>query len=100
MIDVIEMEEKKTTCLVLEYVTGNKLFGVSLLGMYRLLIRSFITTGGELFDYIVTNKRLKEAEAIKFFRQMVSALEYCHNNLVIHRGTFYTSSFSNNLFVF
>jgi serine/threonine protein kinase len=41
--------------------------------------------GGELFDYIVKHKRLKEQEARHFFRQIVSAVDYCHKNSVIHR---------------
>ncbi|PRP85502.1 hypothetical protein PROFUN_06871 [Planoprotostelium fungivorum] len=62
LFEIIEMADKKTTCLVLEFVEG-----------------------GELFDYIVANRRLKEPEAIRFFRQVISAVEYCHSNLVIHR---------------
>ena len=34
--------------------------------------------GGELFDYIVAHKRLKEKEARLFFRQIISAVDYCH----------------------
>lgn len=41
--------------------------------------------GGELFDYIVANKRVKEKEARGFFRQVLSAVDYCHHNAVIHR---------------
>jgi serine/threonine protein kinase len=41
--------------------------------------------GGELFDYIVANKRVKEKEARAFFRQVLSAVDYCHRNAVIHR---------------
>jgi len=42
-------------------------------------------TGGELFDYIVSHGRVKEKEARRFFRQIVSAVKYCHQNSVIHR---------------
>lgn len=63
LLDVIQIAEKHTTCLVLEFVEG-----------------------GELFDYIVANKKIREPEAINFFRQIISAVEYCHSNLVIHRG--------------
>lgn len=42
-------------------------------------------TGGELFDYIVAHKRVKEKEARSFFRQVISAVDYCHQNAVIHR---------------
>ncbi|KAJ3033404.1 hypothetical protein HDV00_006370 [Rhizophlyctis rosea] len=41
--------------------------------------------GGELFDYIVMAKRVKEREAREFFRQVLSAVDYCHKNAVIHR---------------
>ncbi|KAJ3410388.1 MAP/microtubule affinity-regulating kinase 3 [Chytridiales sp. JEL 0842] len=41
--------------------------------------------GGELFDYIVANKRVKEKEARSFFRMVLSAVDYCHKNAVIHR---------------
>jgi serine/threonine protein kinase len=34
--------------------------------------------GGELFDYIVAHKRVKEKEARWFFRQVISAVDYCH----------------------
>jgi len=35
-------------------------------------------TGGELFDYIVNHGRVKEKESRRFFRQIISAVEYCH----------------------
>ncbi|KAH7358520.1 kinase-like domain-containing protein [Plectosphaerella cucumerina] len=41
--------------------------------------------GGELFDYIVQNGRMKEAEARRFFQQMVCAVEYCHRHKIVHR---------------
>ncbi|ORX87341.1 Pkinase-domain-containing protein [Anaeromyces robustus] len=41
--------------------------------------------GGELFDYIVAHKRVKEKEARAFFRMVLSAVDYCHKNNVIHR---------------
>ena len=34
--------------------------------------------GGELFDYIVAHKRVKEKEARAFFRMVLSAVDYCH----------------------
>ena len=34
--------------------------------------------GGELFDYIVAQKRVKEKEARSFFRMVLSAVDYCH----------------------
>ena len=34
--------------------------------------------GGELFDYLVSKKRLPESEAAEFFYQIMLAVEYCH----------------------
>lgn len=42
-------------------------------------------SGGELFDYLVSRQRLREPEARKFTRQILSALEHCHGLGVIHR---------------
>ncbi|TPX31275.1 hypothetical protein SeMB42_g07784 [Synchytrium endobioticum] len=41
--------------------------------------------GGELFDYIVSHGMIKEKEARMFFRQVLSAVAFCHQNSVIHR---------------
>ena len=40
---------------------------------------------GELFDYIVSNDKLPESEACKCFHQLISAIEYLHENGIAHR---------------
>jgi serine/threonine protein kinase len=42
-------------------------------------------TGGELFDKISSNGRLKEDEARKYFQQLINAVDYCHSRGVYHR---------------
>ncbi|KAJ3193837.1 MAP microtubule affinity-regulating kinase 1 [Irineochytrium annulatum] len=41
--------------------------------------------GGEIFDYLVAHGRMKEKDARRHFRQIISAMEYCHNLHIIHR---------------
>lgn len=41
--------------------------------------------GGELFDYISQNPRLTEYDSIRIMRQILSAVNFCHNNRVCHR---------------
>ena len=42
-------------------------------------------SSGELFDYIVSQTRIKELEACKFFQQLIAGIEYIHKLNVVHR---------------
>jgi 5'-AMP-activated protein kinase, catalytic alpha subunit len=42
-------------------------------------------SGGELFDYIVKNNKLKEKEACRFFHQLIAGIEYIHKLHIVHR---------------
>jgi len=44
-----------------------------------------LVKGGELFDYIVSSKNLSEPVAAHFFKQILSAVNYCHTNGIVHR---------------
>jgi len=44
-----------------------------------------LASGGELFDYIVQSKRVKEQEACKFFHQILAGVEKIHQEGVVHR---------------
>lgn len=45
--------------------------------------------GGELFNYIVKKKRVEELEAVSFMQQILSGVEYLHENCIAHRWIFY-----------
>lgn len=46
---------------------------------YRYLVLEHVS-GGELFDYLVKKARLTPKEARRFFRQIISALDFCHSH--------------------
>lgn len=41
--------------------------------------------GGELYDYIVSQQKLKEQEASKFFQQIIDGIDYIHQLNIVHR---------------
>ncbi|XP_072444794.1 serine/threonine-protein kinase BRSK2-like isoform X4 [Chiloscyllium punctatum] len=51
---------------------------------YLYLVLEHVS-GGELFDYLVKKGRLTPKEARKFFRQILSALDFCHSHSICHR---------------
>ncbi|KAK4560018.1 hypothetical protein RGQ29_008990 [Quercus rubra] len=42
-------------------------------------------TGGELFDKIIHQGRLSEAESRRYFQQLIDGADYCHSKGVYHR---------------
>ncbi|XP_020199128.1 CBL-interacting protein kinase 8 isoform X2 [Aegilops tauschii subsp. strangulata] len=48
------------------------------------IILEFIT-GGELFDKIIRHGRLSEADARKYFQQLIDGVDFCHSKGVYHR---------------
>lgn len=41
--------------------------------------------GGELFDFLVSNGKVPEDSARRFFQQIICAVEYCHRHKIVHR---------------
>lgn len=41
--------------------------------------------GGELFDYLVSRGRLHADEALHYFQQIISGVDYCHRYNICHR---------------
>ncbi|XP_075590028.1 uncharacterized protein LOC124491459 isoform X2 [Dermatophagoides farinae] len=42
-------------------------------------------SGGELYDYVSFHKALSDTEARRVFRQIATAIYYCHKNKICHR---------------
>ncbi|XP_051516454.1 NUAK family SNF1-like kinase 1 [Myxocyprinus asiaticus] len=51
----------------------------------RIVMVMEYASGGELYEYIQEKQKLSEEEARHFFRQITSAVHYCHKNGVVHR---------------
>lgn len=51
----------------------------------KIVIVMEYASRGDLYDYICDKKSISEREARHFFRQIVSAVHYCHQNGIVHR---------------
>ncbi|XP_056293072.1 NUAK family SNF1-like kinase 2 [Pseudoliparis swirei] len=51
----------------------------------KIVIVMEYASRGDLYDYICDKKNISEREARHFFRQIVSAVHYCHQNGIVHR---------------
>ncbi|KAJ6255459.1 protein kinase [Anaeramoeba flamelloides] len=40
---------------------------------------------GELFDFIIAHQKLNDSTTRRFFREIISGIEYCHNLGIVHR---------------
>lgn len=61
-----------------------RIHSVAYASMYCYLFMELVT-GGELFDFVVSRGKLGEELARYYFRQVISALEYCHGHFIVHR---------------
>lgn len=51
----------------------------------KIIIIMEYASNGELYDFINNKHQLPESDARRFFRQIVSAVHYCHKNGIVHR---------------
>lgn len=67
------------------------------------MILTVITTthqGGELFEYILAHRYLKERDACRLFAQLISGVHYMHQKHIVHRDLKLASSTKGNLIVY
>lgn len=77
-------EEAERLCLLQQHQHIITIYSVSHSRQYSYVFME-LAAGGELFDYLLSRGRLTEAEARTLFRQLVSAVEYCHAHFIVHR---------------
>lgn len=51
----------------------------------KIVIVMEYASKGDLYDYVCDRQRVSESQARHFFRQIVSAVHYCHRNGIVHR---------------
>ena len=51
---------------------------------YFYIVTEFLE-GGELFDKIMKSQHFSEREAALTMKQILSAVNYCHKNNIVHR---------------
>ena len=61
-----------------------KLYQVMESDTFIYIITEF-AANGEIFDWLVANKKMSEHQAAKTFSQIVNAVNYCHQHRVVHR---------------
>ncbi|VUZ49578.1 unnamed protein product [Hymenolepis diminuta] len=61
-----------------------KLYEVIESDRHVYLVMEF-AANGELFEYLASNGRMREKDARIKFRQIVSAVQYCHQKNIVHR---------------
>ncbi|XP_015255123.1 PREDICTED: serine/threonine-protein kinase BRSK1-like isoform X1 [Cyprinodon variegatus] len=81
---LMKVEREIAILKLIEHPHVLKLYDVYENNKYLYLVLEHVS-GGELFDYLVKKGRLTPKEARKFFRQIISALDFCHNHSICHR---------------
>ncbi|KAI9268380.1 kinase-like domain-containing protein [Helicostylum pulchrum] len=74
LFNVVETE--KYIGIILEYASGK---------LNSIFYSSLFFLGGELFEYILAHRYLKEKDAKRFFAQLISSVQYMHKRKIVHR---------------
>ena len=87
IIDVADVERVSREIHILKLIRHPniiQLYEIIESPKYLFLVMEYMESG-ELFDHIVSQKRIKEDEAYKMFEQIISGIEYIHRLRIVHR---------------
>jgi MAP/microtubule affinity-regulating kinase len=92
VIDKTQLDDKKLQKLYREVRIMKSLHHPHIIKLYEVietkntvfLVMEYCS-GGELYDYLVVHGKMKERDARSKFRQILSAVSYCHKKQIIHR---------------
>lgn len=92
VIDKTQLDEKKLQKLYREVRIMKSLHHPHIIKLYEVietkntvfLVMEYCS-GGELYDYLVVHGKMKEKDGRAKFRQILSAVSYCHKKQIIHR---------------
>jgi MAP/microtubule affinity-regulating kinase len=92
VIDKTQLDDKKLQKLYREVRIMKSLHHPHIIKLYEVietkntvfLVMEYCS-GGELYDYLVVHGKMKERDARAKFRQILSAVSYCHKKQIIHR---------------
>ncbi|EGG22010.1 putative protein serine/threonine kinase [Cavenderia fasciculata] len=79
-----KIEREIVLMKLIDHPNALKMYEVYETSKYLFLILEYVE-GGELFDYLVEKGGLESGEALFFFQQIITGLDYCHNRSICHR---------------
>lgn len=92
IIDKTALDEENLTKIFRETAILKKLRHPHITRLYQLMetgqtiyLVTEYASKGEIFDHLVAKGRMTEIEAKRIFSQIVSAVNYCHSQGVVHR---------------
>ncbi|KAF5281309.1 hypothetical protein FQR65_LT14770 [Abscondita terminalis] len=92
IIDKTALDEENLTKIFRETAILKKLRHPHITRLYELMetkqaiyLVTEYASKGEIFDHLVAKGRMPELEAKRIFNQIVSAVNYCHSQGVVHR---------------
>ena len=87
-----ELDEENLTKIAREIEIMRRLSHKNIIQLYQVMesdsfmyIITEYAANGEIFDWLVENKKMSESQAARTFSQILNAVNYCHLNNVVHR---------------